>query len=106
MSLDQVKFDFSDLTDKTIRILRAVLTIPRGETRTYKQVAKMAGLDKAVRFVGTVMAKNRFAPIIPCHRVISANGIGGYSGGDGMGVATKKYLLHLEGAKIAKKDVF
>ncbi len=106
MRLGQVKFDFSDLTDKTIRILSAVLTIPRGETRTYKQVAKMAGLDKAVRFVGTVMSKNRFAPIVPCHRVIAASGIGGYSGGEGFGVATKKHLLLLEGAKIAKKDVF
>ncbi|MHA1216219.1 MAG: MGMT family protein, partial [Candidatus Thorarchaeota archaeon] len=56
--------------------------------------ASMAGMPNAARFVGNVMATNRFAPLVPCHRVISANGLGGY----GLGIDTKVALLKREGA--------
>ncbi len=103
VSFDKIKFDFSDLTENKIRVLESVLSIPKGETRSYGQIAEMSGVPGAARFVGTVMATNRFAPIIPCHRVVAANGLGGYSGGYGSGVAMKRSLLQKEGAKIAKK---
>ncbi|MHA1906149.1 MAG: methylated-DNA--[protein]-cysteine S-methyltransferase [Candidatus Thorarchaeota archaeon] len=103
VQVEDILFDFSDLTENTIRVLESVRSIPRGETRTYGQVAMMSGLPKASRYIGTVMAANRYAPVIPCHRVVAANGLGGYSGGEGFGVATKKSLLMKEGAKIAKK---
>ena len=103
VSLDGIKFDFSDLTENKIRVLESVLDIPKGETRSYGQIANISGLPKAARFVGTVMATNRFAPIIPCHRVVAASGLGGYSGGYGTGIEMKRSLLQKEDAKIAKK---
>jgi len=75
-----IEFDFSGYTPKEIRVLRVVAKIPLGHTMSYGEVAKKAGLKNAARFVGTVMRKNRFAPIIPCHRVVRADGkIGRYS---------------------------
>jgi methylated-DNA-[protein]-cysteine S-methyltransferase len=86
--------DFSDLTDKQVAVLQTTLRIPYGKTLTYGQVAERAGLPGAARFVGNVMAKNRFAPIIPCHRVVSTTGLGGYAGG----LDIKKELLRKESA--------
>lgn len=93
-----IPYDFSNLTEKQIDVLKATLEIPKGETRTYGEVAANAKIPNAARFVGNVMAKNRFAPLIPCHRVVSSNGIGGYLGGYGEGIAKKEALLKREGA--------
>jgi methylated-DNA-[protein]-cysteine S-methyltransferase len=103
IQLKVTQFDFSDLTENQVRILQTVRSIPRGDTLTYGQVAEKSGIPNAARFVGTVMATNRFAPIIPCHRVVAANSLGGYSGGKKYGVSFKRRLLLKEGAKIAKK---
>ncbi len=92
--LSEIPLDFSDLTTKQIAVLKATMNIPRGKTMTYGLVAKKAKLEGAARFVGNVMANNRYAPIIPCHRVVAANGMGGY----GAGVDIKIALLHKEGA--------
>ncbi len=89
-----IAFDFSNLSQKEISVLRALLSIPRGRTITYGQLAELAGLPGAARFVGNVMARNRFAPLIPCHRVISTKGLGGY----GLGLDLKRKLLRREGA--------
>lgn len=68
--------------------------IPYGEVRTYKWIAEGIGLLKGVRAVGQACAANPIPIIIPCHRVIRADGgLGGYSSG----VALKKQLLKLEG---------
>ena len=48
---------------------------------SYGEVAKKAGLPGAARFVGNVMKINRLGPVIPCHRVVGASGLGGYTGG-------------------------
>lgn len=101
VSLESIQFDFSDLTEKTIQVLESTMMIPRGETRSYGEVARMAEVPNAARFVGSVMASNRFAPLIPCHRVVASDGLGGYSGGYGSMLATKSALLNKEGAKIA-----
>ncbi len=67
--------------------------IPYGETRTYKEVAKMVGNEKASRAVGMANNKNNIPIIIPCHRVIGSNGkLVGYA----LGLDMKKYLLDLE----------
>jgi O-6-methylguanine DNA methyltransferase len=92
--LNRIRFDFSGLSPKQIAVLNATKAIPLGKTRTYGEVAGDAGLPNAPRFVGNVMASNRFAPLIPCHRVVAASGLGGY----GFGIATKKELLSKEGA--------
>ncbi|MDR1696675.1 MAG: MGMT family protein [Rickettsiales bacterium] len=82
-------------TDFQRDVWRALTKIPQGQTRTYKQVAEMAGHVRAVRAVANAIGKNPCAPEIPCHRVVrSDGGIGGYSGPGG--VAEKLRLLELE----------
>ena len=77
------------------RVLSVVAQIPKGETRTYKDVAVMAGSPNAYRAVGNIMNRNR-NPKVPCHRVIKSNGsVGGYNGG---GPKRKTEMLRKEGA--------
>jgi len=76
------------------RVREVVRRIPRGETRTYAQVAVAAGSPRAHRAVGNIMNGNR-DPAIPCHRVVrSDGGVGGYNRGG----ARKRALLRREGA--------
>lgn len=70
--------------------------IPAGTTMTYGQLAKTVGSPGASRAVGSVMRTNRFPIVVPCHRVVGGNGLGGFSAGDG--VETKQVLLELEHA--------
>jgi O-6-methylguanine DNA methyltransferase len=86
--------DFSDLTPKQVAVLKTTMKIPYGSTWSYGLVAKHANVPGAARFVGNVMASNRFAPIVPCHRVVSMTGLGGYTGG----LDLKASLLSKEGA--------
>ena len=59
----------------------ACLEIPEGQTRTYKWIARKIGRPKSCRAVGSALAKNPFAPEVPCHRVIGAGfTLGGYGG--------------------------
>jgi methylated-DNA-[protein]-cysteine S-methyltransferase len=74
------------------KVWAAMQNIPYGETRTYGQVAKK--LRSAARAVGTACCANPIPIIIPCHRIVAASGLGGYSG-DG-GLVTKQTLLKLE----------
>jgi O-6-methylguanine DNA methyltransferase len=75
------------------RVYEAVAAIPLGETRSYGEIAARAGSPGAARAVGTAMAQNRFAPFVPCHRVVPAGGsVGSYGGG----VPLKIALLALE----------
>jgi|SRR5699024_2278159 len=68
-------------------------TIPFGKTSTYKDIAQAIGKEKAVRAVGGAVNKNPISIIVPCHRVIGANGkLVGYNGG----IDKKEYLLNLE----------
>ena len=81
------------------RVYEAVLAIPRGQTRTYAWVAKKIGKPKAARAVGQALKRNRWAPRIPCHRVIASDGsLGGYSARGGL--TRKRKLLRLEGVSI------
>ncbi|VVB56483.1 Methylated-DNA--protein-cysteine methyltransferase [uncultured archaeon] len=78
-------------------VLAAVYSIPKGEVRTYQQVARIIGRPKAVRAVGTALSKNPYAPLVPCHRVVKSDGtLGNYSGKGGK--AGKKKMLQKEGA--------
>jgi len=77
------------------RVLAAMREIPYGETRTYGQLAE--ALASEAQAIGQVCGANPLPILIPCHRVVAANGkLGGYSGGGG--VETKRFLLKLEGA--------
>ncbi len=76
------------------RVWRALCTIPYGETRSYGEIAKLIGNPKACRAVGGANNKNPIMIVIPCHRVIGADGsLVGYAGGTDI----KKRLLELEG---------
>ena len=77
------------------RVRDAVRQIPKGETRSYGEVARAIGYPGAARAVGTVM-KHNFDPTVPCHRVVRADGkVGDYNRG---GERAKKRLLEKEGA--------
>ena len=74
-----------------IKVWKYLKTIPKGEVRTYLQVAKAINKPKAVRAVANAVGKNPYAPRIPCHRVIRTDGsLGGYSGTGGI----KKLVPH------------
>jgi AraC family transcriptional regulator, regulatory protein of adaptative response / methylated-DNA-[protein]-cysteine methyltransferase len=78
------------------KVWSSLLRIPYGETRSYLQLAHTIGDVKATRAVGTANGMNRIAIVIPCHRVINANGeLGGYGGG----LWRKRILLDLEGGQ-------
>jgi methylated-DNA-[protein]-cysteine S-methyltransferase len=70
----------------------ALCTIPYGETRTYIDIARIAG--GSPRSVGQANGRNPIPLIIPCHRVVATGHLGGYSGGEGL--PTKRWLLALE----------
>jgi methylated-DNA-[protein]-cysteine S-methyltransferase len=74
----------------------ALCDIPYGEVRTYAEVASAVGRPQAARAVGNANHANPWPVIVPCHRVVAANGLGGYGGGD----AVKRYLLSLEGVSL------
>ena len=75
------------------KVYKATLTIPLGQVRSYKWVARQAGSPGACRAVGQVLKRNPWPLIIPCHRVVGENGkLGGYS----CGIKKKKLLLDLE----------
>ncbi|MCG6938846.1 MAG: MGMT family protein [Gammaproteobacteria bacterium] len=78
------------------KVLNQLLQIPYGETRSYGEIAKI--LKTSPRAVGNACRHNPLPIIIPCHRVVAANGIGGYSGETaGSMLDIKRRLLQLEG---------
>jgi len=85
--------DLSRFTPAQQAVYRTVSQIPYGQTASYGQVARMAGLPRAARFVGTTMANNPYPILIPCHRVIKGDGSPGRFGG---GAALKVRMLALE----------
>lgn len=88
----EADMDFSGFTDfqKTVSVV--VQEIPRGRSLTYGEVAAIAGHPGAARAVGHVMAENPFAILVPCHRVVARQGMGGYF----WGIGVKRKLLELE----------
>lgn len=78
------------------RVWKALCDIPYGETRSYKQVAEAIGNPKAVRAVGMANNRNPLLIVVPCHRVIGADGkLVGYAAG----IDKKEFLLRLENDK-------
>lgn len=76
------------------RVLRAIARIPYGETRSYTEMARRAGNERAVRAAGTACGSNPIPLVVPCHRVLRSGGaLGGYGGG----LPMKEGLLRLEG---------
>jgi len=75
-------------------VLRRLVDVPFGSTVTYGELAALVGSPGAARAVGVTMAVNPLPIVVPCHRVVASDGLGGYSGG---GVENKRRLLAHEG---------
>ncbi|AXP01468.1 methylated-DNA--[protein]-cysteine S-methyltransferase [Pseudomonas sp. FP2300] len=89
----ELELDFVG-TDFQIRVWQALLSIPFGETRSYRDIAIQIGQPTAVRAVGAANGRNPISIIAPCHRVIGSSGsLTGFAGG----LAAKQFLLSLEG---------
>ena len=92
-----VPVDLSSRSSFQQQALLAVMSIPRGEVRTYTEVADIVGRPKAARAVGTAMARNPVPLLVPCHRVVPVvGGVGSYA----YGPALKRRLLMREGVVV------
>ena len=88
---------FKSGTPFQMKVWEVLTTIPPGQTMSYQDIANKLGNQNLVRAVGNANGANQISIIIPCHRVISANGdLGGYGGG----IERKKYLLNIETSNI------
>jgi len=95
-----IPIDWTFFTPFQREALQAVYRIPYGETRTYAEIAREINRPNAYRAVGHANAMNPMPLVIPCHRVIGADGkLHGYGGGKGL--PTKEWLLKMEGAVMA-----
>mgnify|MGYP001342454219 FL=1 len=78
----------------SLKVYKKLLEVPKGKVTTYGDLAKAVGVKKGQRVIGTIMKKNPFPVIIPCHRVVKFNGeIGGYAYGEKI----KSNMLSKEG---------
>ncbi|BDZ48445.1 methylated-DNA--protein-cysteine methyltransferase [Frondihabitans sucicola] len=90
-------------TEFQLAVWQQLRTIPYGETFTYGDIAARLGNPKAVRAVGLANGRNPLSIIVPCHRVIGANGaLTGFGGG----IERKEYLLGLEKAEAVQPSLF
>ncbi|NLJ24695.1 MAG: methylated-DNA--[protein]-cysteine S-methyltransferase [Firmicutes bacterium] len=85
-------------TDFQLRVWQALLTIPWGEARTYRDMADILGNRGLARAVGQANSRNPISIIVPCHRVVATDGLGGYGGG----LNLKQRLLKLEGVSLGR----
>lgn len=90
-----VELDLTWCTPFQAAVVDALRAVGRGETVTYGELAALSGHPGAARAAGSFCAANRFGIVVPCHRVVSADGLGGYGS---LGLDYKRRLLALEGA--------
>lgn len=103
--LTQIPLDMGAVPEFHRRVYEIARAIPPGRTLTYGEVAVLAGSPGAARAVGQALARNPFAPVVPCHRILAAGAKpGGFSAGGG--VATKLRLLAIEGADGVQSGLF
>lgn len=91
---DDVELDLDGYTPFQHAVVETLRRVPWGEVVTYGELAALSGHPNAQRAAGSVCARNRFPLVVPCHRVIAADGIGRYGSS---GVEYKRRLLRLEG---------
>ena len=95
MTKNEILKKMKEYTPFQQAVWKACMTIPEGQTRSYKWIAEKIGKPGAVRAVGSALGHNPFAPVVPCHRVIKSDGsLGGFSGAGGP--AAKEKLLKKE----------
>jgi methylated-DNA-[protein]-cysteine S-methyltransferase len=96
-SFDDVDLDLEYETPFLARCAQELRAIPRGEVVTYGELAALAGSPGAARAAGSFCARNRLGLFVPCHRVVSAGGLGSYGS---YGLSYKRRLLELEGVTL------
>jgi methylated-DNA-[protein]-cysteine S-methyltransferase len=95
VNFDDYEVDLTGFTDFQRRVYKETRAIPPGEVRTYGEIARAIGKPGASRAVGNALGRNPACIVIPCHRVVAANGdLGGFTGG----LRWKRALLRLEGS--------
>lgn len=92
-----VEVDVEGWTPFQRDVVAAMRSVPYGEVVSYSDLARLAGYPRAQRAAGTVCARNRFPLVVPCHRVVSADGLGSYPS---LGLDYKRRLLALEGVTL------
>ena len=97
VSFADVVLDVEWATPFQRALVDALRVVARGEVVSYGELAALAGRPRAARGAGALCAANRFAFVVPCHRVVAAHGIGGYGSA---GVEVKRRLLALEGVQL------
>lgn len=90
----QVNLSLQELPPFSQQVLQYVYTIPYGETTTYGEVAAAVGSPRAARAVGQVLSRNPIPIIVPCHRILAKNGLGGFTAPQGTEI--KERLLRME----------
>lgn len=95
VSFSAFPLEWSGHTAFQKRVWKETRRVAYGKTRTYKQVAEALGKPKAARAVGNALNANPFLVLVPCHRVVSKSGLGGFR----PGIYVKRALLKLEGSK-------
>ena len=93
VGFDDVELDLEWCTPFQLAVADALRRVPRGEVVTYGELAALAGHPGAQRAAGSFCAQNRFPIVVPCHRVVSAEGLGSYGS---LGIDYKRRLLALE----------
>lgn len=97
IDLADIPVDLADAPEFHRRVYEVARTIPPGRTMTYGEIARRLGAPNESREVGQALGRNPIAIIVPCHRVLGADGrMGGFSASGG--VATKRRILEIEGA--------
>ena len=97
IDLSDIPVDLADAPEFHRKVYEVARTIPPGRTMTYGEIAKRLGVPHESREVGQALGRNPIAIIVPCHRVLGADGkMGGFSASGG--VATKRRILEIEGA--------
>ena len=92
-----VALELDGATEFELALTESLRRVPRGEVVSYAELAELAGRPRAQRAPGTFCARNRFSLVVPCHRVVGADGIGSYGS---LGVEYKRRLLELEGVAV------
>jgi len=96
VDFDDIEIDVSAQPPFLAAVQVAARSIPYGNVTTYRDLARTAGNAKAARAAGSAMARNQLPIIVPCHRVLASNGLGGFA----LGMEWKRQLLRLEGMDV------
>ena len=97
VDFEEVEVDVDEWTPFQQDLLAALRRVQYGDVVSYSELARLAGYPRAQRAAGTFCARNRFPLVVPCHRVVSSNGLGSYGS---LGLEYKRRLLRLEGVTL------